>query len=47
MILEALADATHVSVVTAFATSTDEGVVVYVRGGHTFPQLGLSADNVA
>lgn len=47
MILEALADATHVSVVAELATSTDEAVVTYTRGGPSFPQTGLCAEVVA
>ena len=47
MILEALADATHVSMVIEFATSTDECIAFYTRGLPTFPQAGLNADVIA
>lgn len=39
--------ARYLSANVSFATSTDEGVVVYVRHGAKYPQSGLTSDNIA
>lgn len=40
-------DLRYVSLQLEFATSTDEGVVTYIRGGAKYPQSGLTADVIA
>lgn len=40
-------DGRYVSLNLEFATSTDEGVVTYIRSGARFPSTGLTANNVA
>ncbi len=37
----------YVSAEAEFATSTDEGVVIYILGNPRFPQSGLTADVIA
>lgn len=39
--------ARYVSANMSFATSTDEGIVVYIRAGAKYPQTGLTSDDIA
>jgi hypothetical protein len=39
--------ARYLSANVSLATSTDEGVVVYIRTGAKYPQSGLTADSIA
>lgn len=39
--------ARYLSANVSLATSTDEGVVVYIRHGAKYPQSGLTSDNIA
>lgn len=38
--------ARYLSMNVSFATSTDEGVVVYIRHGAKYPQSGLTSDRI-
>ncbi len=44
---EVLAAATHVSAIGEFATSTDEGLIIYLFGNPKHSQSGMTADVVA
>lgn len=46
-IREVLATATHVGVLVNLVTSTDEGVLTFIRAEPQFPRSGLTADYIS
>lgn len=46
-IREVLATATHVGVLVNLVTSTDEGVLTFIRAEPVFPRSGLTADYIS